>query len=89
MWRVKRRSWTMREEYLLENLKGERTPDWSLAAHPKACFGCSSSGNLASIFLYKNTTVRSRFWLPDQYALNTSTVKFACGCIYSVQRLLG
>jgi hypothetical protein len=29
---------------LLENLKGERTPDVSLAAHPKACLGCSVSG---------------------------------------------
>jgi len=37
---------------LLENLKGERTPDWSLAAHPNAGFGCSSSGNFSTIFLY-------------------------------------
>lgn len=29
---------------LLENLKGERTPDESLAAHPKAFLGCSASG---------------------------------------------
>ena len=30
-------------EYLLENLKGERTPDVSWAAHPKAFLGCSNS----------------------------------------------
>jgi hypothetical protein len=35
------------KEYLLENLKGERTPEVSLAAHPKAFFGCSCSGNFA------------------------------------------
>lgn len=36
----------MREEYiyLLEKLKGERTPDVSLAAQPKALTGCCSSG---------------------------------------------
>jgi hypothetical protein len=33
--------------YLLENLKGERTPEVSLAAHPKAFFGCSCSGDFA------------------------------------------
>jgi len=27
---------------LLEKLKGERRPDWSLAAQPKALFGCSN-----------------------------------------------
>lgn len=30
--------------YLLENLNGDRTPDESLAAHPKAFLGCSISG---------------------------------------------
>jgi hypothetical protein len=33
--------------YLLENLKGERNPEVSLAAHPKAFFGCSCSGDFA------------------------------------------
>lgn len=36
-----------RKYYLLEKLKGERCPEWSLAAHPKAFTGCSSSGDLA------------------------------------------
>ena len=31
--------------YLRENLKGERTPDVSLAAHPKVLTGCCSSGD--------------------------------------------
>jgi hypothetical protein len=34
-------------EYLLENLKGERSPKESLAAHPKAFLGCSCSGDFA------------------------------------------
>jgi len=32
---------------LLEKVKGERTPDVSLAAQPKALFGCSNSGCVA------------------------------------------
>ena len=43
-----------KDRNLLENLKGKRTPDWSLAANPKASLGCSSSGNLASIFVNKD-----------------------------------
>lgn len=38
-----------RKDYLLEKLKGERVPDWSMAAHPKAFTGCSFSGDF-SIF---------------------------------------
>jgi hypothetical protein len=41
-------------EYLLENLKGERSPEESLAAHPKAFSGCSCSGNFA---IYGNKKV--------------------------------
>jgi len=33
--------------YLLENLKGERCPVVSLAAHPKAFTGCSFSVDIA------------------------------------------
>jgi len=32
---------------LLEKLKGERTPEESLAAQPNALFGCSNSGCVA------------------------------------------
>ena len=38
--------------YLLEKLKGERTPDVSLAAHPKIFTGCSVSGDFA-IYLFR------------------------------------
>jgi hypothetical protein len=34
-------------KYLLENLKGERSPEESLAAHPNAFLGCSCSGGFA------------------------------------------
>ena len=37
-------------EDLLENLKGERTPDVSVAAHPKALVGCSCSADFAICF---------------------------------------
>ena len=39
---------------LLENLNGERTPDGSLAAHPKALVGCSSSGDFAISLSFLN-----------------------------------
>jgi hypothetical protein len=42
------------KEYLLENLKGERSPEESLAAHPKAFSGCSCSGDFA---IYGNKKV--------------------------------
>ena len=37
-------------EDLLEKLKGERRPEVSLAAQPKALLGCSSSGDFAIEF---------------------------------------
>lgn len=37
------------EKNLLEKWKGERTPDLSLAAQPKALFGCSVSGDFAIV----------------------------------------
>lgn len=48
--------------YLLEKVKGERTPDVSLAAHPNAFRGCSASGTAAvpfaaaAIFSYERET---------------------------------
>ncbi len=42
---------------LLEKVKGERTPDVSLAAQPKALFGCSNSGCVAIIFSSCSTFV--------------------------------
>lgn len=36
---------------LLEKLKGERTPEESLAAQPKASCGCSCSGDVAILSL--------------------------------------
>lgn len=35
------------DPHLLENLKGEKNPDVSLAAHPKVFTGCSVSGDFA------------------------------------------
>jgi len=40
----------MNELNLLEKWKGERTPEESLAAQPKALFGCSNSVCVAIIF---------------------------------------
>lgn len=39
------------ESYLLEKWNGERIPEVSLAAQPKAFCGCSSSGDFAIIVL--------------------------------------
>jgi hypothetical protein len=43
------------EIYLLEKWKGERTPEESLAAQPKALCGCSSSGDFLAILSLLST----------------------------------
>lgn len=44
-------------EYLLENLKGDRTPDVSLAAHPIDFLGCSCSGDDSICFPFLELTI--------------------------------
>lgn len=44
--------------YLLEKLKGERTPDESLAAHPNAFLGCSCSSDFTIFSLQTSDTNR-------------------------------
>lgn len=56
--------------YLLENLKGERWPDLSVAAQPKAFTGCSVSGDFA-IFMWctNNSDVRNVIFMAVAYEL--------------------
>ena len=42
------------ESNLLEKLKGEKIPDGSLAAHPKAFLGCSNSASTAISIRYSS-----------------------------------
>ena len=44
--KIIKQEWRERED-LLEKLKGERTPEESLAAQPKALLGFSTSGDFA------------------------------------------
>ena len=44
--------------YLLEKLKGERWPELSLAAHPKAFTGCSSSWDVTALLSDPDDTQR-------------------------------
>ena len=44
-------------EDLLEKLKGERTPEVSLAAQPKSLLGCSTSGDFAIEFSLESSYI--------------------------------
>jgi len=58
---------------LLEKWKGERTPELSLAAQPKALCGCSSSGDFA---------ILSAFHFLDEFKLSAEQQPSDRVCIY-------